>query len=168
MCSRYAANMQLICSRYDSEMKSINIEHIYSHKFKNWICFWISSNFESVQLLNQVASCPLGHIRINSDQFRSIQIKSDQIWSNQLITSMQCRRQVLTGMQCLWQLIDCMQSLWQLIAGMQCLWQLLTTYHMHAVLLSLSSIPSLSSSQELRSACLKVQSNPPPLPNLDI
>ena len=69
---------------------------------------------------------------------------------------MQCWRQLITGMQCFWQLIDCMQSSWQLIAGMQCLWQLLTTYHMHAVLLSLSSLPRLSSSQELRSACLSI------------
>ena len=37
---------------------------------------------------------------------------------------------------------------------MRCLWQVMTTYHMHAVLLSLSSLPRLSSSQELRSACL--------------
>ena len=36
---------------------------------------------------------------------------------------------------------------------MQCLWQLLTAYRMHAVQSSLSSLPSLSSSQELRSAC---------------
>ena len=92
---------------------------------------------------SQIKSDQVRSSQIKLDQVRSSQIKSDQFRSIQLITSMQCQRQVLTGMQCLWQLIDCMQSLWQL----------LTTYHKHAVLLSLSSIPSLSSSQELRSAC---------------